>query len=393
MARRRNRRHVRIAPPRSKNCSSSGPPTATRHSSPSKNSSKKSRWPKKPSIARSRKSCPTTSPPGRWCPMEGAEPGKPARPSARARGRRARLAQRTARPHPPPLEAAARRQHGALPDDRRRNSARRRTGHLDAVQSPTPAVRAPQPRKPPAVAASAAQQQWPSIVSQSDVPRLRRSGPRVREVQRRHRLDAEHRAHRQEHLCVAGAAEPQYGRHIGRLDEIPDEELATLAHRGINSLWLIGVWERSRASKTIKQLCGNRTPSPRPTRSSTTASPTISAANRPTSTCAIAPITTASASPATWCPTTWASIRPGWSSIPSGSSRGAISPYPAYSFDGPDLSHDGRVEIKIEDHYFEQTDAAVVFRAAIAHPARPATSITATTAPAFRGTTPRSSTT
>ena len=38
------------------------------------------------------------------------------------------------------------------------------------------------------------------------------------------------------------------------------------------------------------------------------------------------------------------------------------TPYPAYSFNGPDLSNDGRVEIKIEDHYFEQTDAAVVFR-------------------------------
>ena len=37
-------------------------------------------------------------------------------------------------------------------------------------------------------------------------------------------------------------------------------------------------------------------------------------------------------------------------------------PYPAYSFNGPDLSHDGRVEIKIEDHYYEQSDAAVVFR-------------------------------
>jgi len=50
----------------------------------------------------------------------------------------------------------------------------------------------------------------------------------------------------------------QYGRHIHRLDQIPDEELSTLAHRGLNSLWLIGVWERSRASKTIKQLCGNQ---------------------------------------------------------------------------------------------------------------------------------------
>jgi hypothetical protein len=49
----------------------------------------------------------------------------------------------------------------------------------------------------------------------------------------------------------------QYQRSINRLDQIPDEELDTLARRGMNSLWLIGIWERSRASKTIKQLCGN----------------------------------------------------------------------------------------------------------------------------------------
>jgi hypothetical protein len=38
------------------------------------------------------------------------------------------------------------------------------------------------------------------------------------------------------------------------------------------------------------------------------------------------------------------------------------NPFPSYSFDGPDLSNDSRVEIKIEDHYYDQTDAAVVFR-------------------------------
>ena len=38
------------------------------------------------------------------------------------------------------------------------------------------------------------------------------------------------------------------------------------------------------------------------------------------------------------------------------------SPFPAYSFNGPDLSTDSRVEIKIEDHYYDQTDAAVAFR-------------------------------
>ncbi len=38
------------------------------------------------------------------------------------------------------------------------------------------------------------------------------------------------------------------------------------------------------------------------------------------------------------------------------------SPFPVYSFEGPDLSTDSRVEIKIEDHYYDQTDAAVAFR-------------------------------
>src|SRR5271170_1360859 len=48
----------------------------------------------------------------------------------------------------------------------------------------------------------------------------------------------------------------QYGRSITRLDQIPDEELDTLRDRGMNGLWLIGLWERSRASQTIKRLCG-----------------------------------------------------------------------------------------------------------------------------------------
>ena len=38
------------------------------------------------------------------------------------------------------------------------------------------------------------------------------------------------------------------------------------------------------------------------------------------------------------------------------------SPFPAYTFEGPDLSADSRVEIKIEDHYYDHSDAAVVFR-------------------------------
>ncbi|MDR3166518.1 MAG: alpha-amylase, partial [Treponema sp.] len=49
----------------------------------------------------------------------------------------------------------------------------------------------------------------------------------------------------------------KYGRSIERLDEIPDEELDELARRGFTGLWLIGIWERSNASKTVKQWTGN----------------------------------------------------------------------------------------------------------------------------------------
>jgi glycosidase len=49
----------------------------------------------------------------------------------------------------------------------------------------------------------------------------------------------------------------KYQRSIRRLDEIPDEELDTLARWNFSGLWLIGVWERSSASKRIKQINGN----------------------------------------------------------------------------------------------------------------------------------------
>jgi len=49
----------------------------------------------------------------------------------------------------------------------------------------------------------------------------------------------------------------KYGREITRLDQIPDEELDELAWRGFTGLWLIGTWERSQASKMIKQWTGN----------------------------------------------------------------------------------------------------------------------------------------
>ncbi|MGB6723466.1 MAG: alpha-amylase family glycosyl hydrolase, partial [Terracidiphilus sp.] len=206
------------------------------------------------------------------------------------------------------------------------------------------------------------QQQWPSVVSHADVPVF---GDPAHEYEK---FSAD-TAWMPSTVLIAKSTyvwlaqlSRQYGRHIGRLDEIPDQELATLAHRGINSLWLIGVWERSRASRTIKQLCGNRDAV-----ASAYSLFDYAIADDLGGEAAyvnlrdrayrhgvrlasdMVPNHMGIDSP-------WVIEHPEW--FISRQDR----PYPAYSFEGPDLSHDGRVEIKIEDHYYEQSDAAVVFR-------------------------------
>ena len=205
-------------------------------------------------------------------------------------------------------------------------------------------------------------QQWPSVVSHADVPVF---GDPAHEYEK---FSAD-TAWMPTTVLIAKSSyvwlaqlSKQYGRHIFRLDQIPDEELALLAARGLNSLWLIGVWERSRASKTIKQLCGN-------TDAVASAyslydykiaedlggeSAYINLRDRAYRqgvrlASDMVPNHMGIDSP-------WVVEHPEWFI-----SRNE-SPYPAYSFNGPDLSSDGRVEIKIDDHYFEQTDAAVVFR-------------------------------
>jgi len=154
----------------------------------------------------------------------------------------------------------------------------------------------------------------------------------------------------------------QYGCSIARLDQIPDEELRSLANRGLNTLWLIGIWERSRASKTIKQLCGNHE---------------AVASAYSLYDYAIAEDLGGEAAYIHLRDQAYRhGIRLASDMVPN--HMGIDSPwvvehpdwfisrnqpaYPSYSFNGPDLSADGRVEIKIEDHYFNQSDAAVVFQ-------------------------------
>lgn len=154
----------------------------------------------------------------------------------------------------------------------------------------------------------------------------------------------------------------RYERPITRLDQIPDEELNFLADAGFNALWLIGVWERSPASARIKQICGNQE---------------------------------AAASAYSLMDYEIAGEIGGWEALDNLRRRAGIrgiklaadmvpnhtgldskwvmerpdlfmqtreSPFPGYNFDGENLSHDGRVGIYLENHYYSKTDCAVVFK-------------------------------
>jgi len=154
----------------------------------------------------------------------------------------------------------------------------------------------------------------------------------------------------------------QYGREIRTLDAIPDEELATLARRGITGLWLIGLWQRSRASARIKQLRGQ----PDAVASAYSLDDYVIADDLG-GPAALDDLRTRAGR---------VGIRLASDMVPNHmgiDSRWVIehpdwflsladSPFPAYSFNGPDLSDDERVGIRIEDHYYDATDAAVVFQ-------------------------------
>jgi glycosidase len=154
----------------------------------------------------------------------------------------------------------------------------------------------------------------------------------------------------------------KYKREIKRLDQIPDEELDQLARWNFNALWLIGIWERSTASQKIKHLTGN-----------------ISAVSSAYSLYDYVIANELGGEPAfqnlkdrAWL----RGIRMASDMVPNHMgiySKWVIEkpdyflqrnepPYPNYTFNGPNLSEDDRVEIRIEDQYYTRKDAAVVFQ-------------------------------
>ena len=154
----------------------------------------------------------------------------------------------------------------------------------------------------------------------------------------------------------------EYKREITRLDQIPDRELDLLRERGFTALWLIGLWERSSASKSIKNLCGN--PDAEASAYSLKdydISPSIggwTALEDLRNRCRERGIRLASdmVPNHTGIDGDWVYEHPDY----------YISqdwpPFPSYTYNGPDLSSNPDFEVKIEDHYYDRTDAAVTFR-------------------------------
>jgi glycosidase len=154
----------------------------------------------------------------------------------------------------------------------------------------------------------------------------------------------------------------EYQQQITRLEQVPHEELDKLARWGITGLWLIGLWERSSASRRIKQMCGN---------------PDAVASAYSLYDYVIANRLGGESSFEVLRQKAWEhGIRLAADMVPNHVgiySKWVIehpdwfisldyNPFPSYDFSGENLSENDRVGIYLENHYYSQNDAAVVFK-------------------------------
>jgi len=154
----------------------------------------------------------------------------------------------------------------------------------------------------------------------------------------------------------------KYEKKITRLDQIPDEELDELSQRGFTGLWLIGVWERSQASKTIKQWTGNPEAA-----ASAYSLHDYDIAGELGGWGALCSLRERCMQ---------RGIRLGSDMVPNHTgldSRWIIEhpdrflqltypPFPTYNYNCDNLSGRGDITVQIEEHYFSRSDAAVVFK-------------------------------
>ncbi|UTC67146.1 MULTISPECIES: alpha-amylase family glycosyl hydrolase [unclassified Treponema] len=154
----------------------------------------------------------------------------------------------------------------------------------------------------------------------------------------------------------------KYSAPITRLDQIPDEELRFFADAGITGLWLIGVWQRSEASRRIKEICGNPDAA-----ASAYSIYDYDIAEELGGWPALANLRERARE---------FGIRMAADMVPNHTGLDSKwimedpnlflqtreSPFPAYNYDTENLSRDGRTSVYLEKGYYSKTDCAVVFK-------------------------------
>ncbi len=154
----------------------------------------------------------------------------------------------------------------------------------------------------------------------------------------------------------------KYKRSIHTLDRIPNEELDEIADRGITCLWLIGLWERSLASKRIKQMYGNHEAEASAySLHEYEISQSIGgwdALHNLKKRCFQRGIRLSADMVPNHCAidSRWVSEHPDWFL------QLKDKPFPQYSYSSEDLSRDPNIVVQLEDHYYSQSDCAVVFK-------------------------------
>jgi glycosidase len=154
----------------------------------------------------------------------------------------------------------------------------------------------------------------------------------------------------------------KYQQEIHRLDQVPDEELDQIARWNFNGLWLIGIWERSEASKRIKHIMGN--------------TDAVSSAYSLYDYEIAADLGGEQAYQNLNERAKARGIRLASDMVPNHTGifskwvlenpdyfiQSQQPPFPGYRFTGENLSQHPDIEIRIDDGYYSRSDAAVVFQ-------------------------------
>jgi glycosidase len=154
----------------------------------------------------------------------------------------------------------------------------------------------------------------------------------------------------------------EHRRSITQLDQVPESELARLAADGFTGLWLVGIWERSAASAAIKQRQGQAGSGASAYAvfdyrvadslgGDAAAERLQERALRHGLRLAVDVVPNH-----VGIDSRWVREHPDWLL------QVDEPPFASYTFTGPDLSADPTIGIYLEDHYQDQSDAAVVFR-------------------------------